>query len=65
MEGLRGRTVPELNINTLWVCSWTQAPRRQKMWIDDIHHQRGAVRAGEIRSVRAEPLEIERTAMVG
>ena len=36
VEGLRWRTVPELTINTLWVCSWTKAATAQRMWIDDI-----------------------------
>jgi len=36
VEGLRWRTSPVLNVNTLWVCSWTKAKRPQKMWIDDI-----------------------------
>ncbi len=36
VEGLPWRASPVLNINTLWVCSWTKAPKAQRMWIDDI-----------------------------
>lgn len=36
VEGLRWRTSPVLNINTLWVCSWTKARKKQRLWIDDV-----------------------------